>query len=314
MSPPRRTTGLAGPWSTVFALLASPWATWVLLVWIAITALVGLTAVPGAHPAEGLGAHLPVALLPFTVLARAVATGGVRLAAGLWVAGLAVAAVGAVVAGSGAGLAEVGGPSVTESYLRPMAGQAVPVHLGGQLTRAAADGRTQLRLGVPTVELATATLPPGEAAEVPLGPWAIHRHEARPGAEATVARLRLRPRAGEGETIERTLRVGDAFVTPDGVQILLRRLSPDFGRALGPAAQLTLSQGDDSETAWYFVEDPALDARVGRWPWIVELQAVDAGARLLLGVRRAGPVAPALAGWALMGLALLIGAVRKEPA
>lgn len=300
MKPPK------GPFAVVLSILASPWTAWALLVWIGFGALLGLAAWPGVHPAEGLALQLPAALLPWCLLARALAEESRQLWISAVAGGLALAFAGSALVGGEAGWTRLGAQEVTQQYLRESGRRPVPVHLGGQLTATPTDDGLALRLGVPELEKAS-TVVPLDGREAPLGPWAVHHHALEAGSEPTVARIRLRPRDGEGAPIERTLRVNDAVVTPDGVQVFLRRLSPDFGRALGPAAQITVTTDDASETAWHFVADPALDARAGALPWTLELLEVSAEPVWVLGVRRRGGGTVALSGWALVVLGLLAG-------
>ncbi|MCB9528503.1 MAG: hypothetical protein H6701_08945 [Myxococcales bacterium] len=295
---------LRGPWATAWAVLASPWTIWALGWWLAVAAIIGFTTEPGGHPASGLVMQLPAAMLPFAVLARALASDRLRVA-GLWSAGVVVACVGAYFAGGAAGVASVGGAAPTEGYTRQLAGRAVQAHLGGQLTATPGPDGIALRLGVKDDVLATANLPldGGEAA---LGQWAVWLRSLAPGDEPAAARLRLTPRAG-GDPVELRIRALSAAALPDGSQVAVQRISPDFGRALGPAAQVQVDSESGSVQAWHFVDAPDLDRRIGDGPWAVELLAVETEPKVVLGVRRRGTAVGALAGLGVMALALGLG-------
>lgn len=312
---------MRGPWAMVWAMLASPWTTWALGLWIALGAALGLAAAgadgpptlggldllpgPGQHPASSLLLQLPAGLLVFTVLARRLNGTAAELRwTGVYCLGLATALAGGWLAGGEAGLASVGGARPTESYTRPISGRTAPAHLGGQLqARLTAEG-VALTLGVDGHPIGDARLPLDGVAEARLGPWAMYLADVAPGSEPAYARLKLTPRAG-GEPVERAVRVGSAIALDDGTQIVATRLSPDFGQALGPAAQLRVQFEGGAETAWHFVDSPDLDARTGGGPWQVELLEVATEPRLELGVRRAGSTGAAMAGFGLMALALL---------
>jgi hypothetical protein len=129
------------------------------------------------------------------------------------------------------------------------------------------------------------------------------------------ARLRLTPRAG-GEAFERSVRLDTQLVLPDGSRLGLNRVSADFGRALGPAAQVLPMAADaaagEGESKWIFMEAPDLDARLSTDAWIVELVGLEAAPRAVLGVRRRGPLGVLFAGIGLMALGLLMG-LRPAP-
>lgn len=300
----RRLPPLRGPWATAWAVVASPWTTWALGWWVAVAAVIGLASPPGGHPAEGLALQLPAALLPLTLAARALAEERRTLwIAAAWCLGLAVAIGGATLAGGAAGVAEVGGARPTESYTRRLDGRAVEAHLGGQLTAALTAEGAALRLGVRDQIMGEAVLPLDGQAEAALGPWAVWLEDVAPGDEPAVARLRLTPRVG-GEAVELRVRTGSGAALPDGTSVMVTRLSADFGRALGPAAQVQLDGPGGVVQAWQFVDAPDLDARIGRGDWAVTLLAVETEPRLTLGVRRRGDSTVALAGLGLMVLAL----------
>lgn len=300
----RRLPPLRGPWATAWAVVASPWTTWVLGWWVAIAAVLGFATAPGGHPAEGLLLQLPAALLPFSIAARALTEGRrVLIVAAAWGVGLALALGGATVAGGSAGVAEVGGARPTESYTRQLDGRAVEAHLGGQLTAALSPDGVALRLGVRDRVQGEALLPLDGRAEATLGPWSVWLEDVAPGDEPAVARLRLTPRMG-GEPVEMRVRTGSGAALPDGGQIMVMRLSADFGRALGPAAQVQLDGPDGAIQAWHFVDSPDLDARVGGGDWAIALLAVETEPRLTLGVRRRGSPLPTMAGLGLMVIAL----------
>lgn len=169
-----------------------------------------------------------------------------------------------------------------------------------------------MQLGVRGADTATALLPLDGTREAALGPWAVWLRSVAPGDEPAMARLRLTPRAG-GDPVELRVRAASAAALPDGAQVSVVRISPDYGRALGPAAQVQVDSAAGNDLAWHFVDSPDLDRRVGRAPWVVELLAVETEPRLVLGVRRRGNSVVVMAGLAVMALALagvLVGGRR----
>ncbi len=296
---------MRGPWASAWAVIASPWTTWGLGLWLALGAAMGLWSETGQHPAQGVALQLPAALLVFTLVASHLTASAARLRwAAVYAAGLATALVGGWLAGGEAGVAEVGGARPTESYSRIVAGRKAQAHLGAQLQAQLTEGGVSLTLAMKENHLGDAVLPLDGVAEAQVGRWAMHLADLAEGDEPAYARLKLTPRTG-GDPIERAVRTGSATAMDDGTQIMVMRLSPDFGRALGPAAQLQIDYEGGTNTAWHFVDSPDLDARVGISPWIVELTAVASEPRLTVGVRRAGPTGAALAGFGVMLVALL---------
>lgn len=296
---------MRGPWASAWAVIASPWLSWGLGLWLAVVAASGLWSPTGQHPAQGVLLQLPAALLVFTLVANHLAEHPARFRwAMIYAAGLATALVGGWLAGGEAGVTEVGGARPTESYTRIVAGRKAQAHLGAQLQAQLTEGGVGLTLAMKESHLGDAVLPLDGAAEVMVGRWAMHLADLAPGDEPAYARLKLTPRSG-GDPILRAVRTGSATAMEDGTQIAVLRLSPDFGRALGPAAQLQIDYEGGTNTAWHFVDSPDLDTRVGISPWIVELTEVASEPRLELGVRRAGPMGVAVGGFGIMLLALL---------
>lgn len=305
---------MRGPWATAWAVVASPWTPWALGLWVAAGAAVGLVSEPGQHPASGLALQLPAALLVFALVARDLGASTARLRwAALYAAGLATALVGGWLAGGEAGMAEVGGARPTESYTRTISGRSAAAHLGAQLGATLGADGAALTLAMKEHHVGEAVLPLDGVREAKIGRWALHLVDVAPGDEPAYARLKLTPRGG-GDPIERAVRTGSGAALEDGTQVAVLRLSPDFGRALGPAAQIQVDWEGGSATAWHFVDSPDLDARVGAAPWAIELVEVATEPRLVLGVRRDGPIGVALAGFGVMIAALLglVFAGRRE--
>lgn len=293
-----------GFWAFWWSILAAPVTPLVLLLVLALAAIVGLQHGAGEHPATTFLVAVPAALLPFSVAARAIGLPRARLAPRvLWAAGLAVAVLGGLVAGGGAGTARVRPGEVTERFVRERAGRATPHHLGGQLAVELADGAANLWLGVQEVELGRATLPLEGDREVRLGPWAVSLVEVEPGGAPTRLRFRARPRAG-GEPVEGVVGAGQTVALAQDVRVTALRLSGDFGGALGAAAQLQVEWPEGREAAWHFVDHADLDVRVGTAPWIIEPVELLADPALVLAVRHPGTPWVAVAGWGLMAAGL----------
>ena len=177
------------------------------------------------------------------------------------------------------------------------------MHLGGQVQVVSQADQLVLALTAGSRVPETIALPMDSGAEALLGPWSFHLDALRAGLEPAFAVLSMKPRNG-GEAIERTLRVGTALTLPDGSELRVLRLSGDYMSILGPAAQIRLDWGGQSETGWHFVESRDLDQRVGRSPWHVELLRLDAEPRMTVGVRRAGGIWVAALGWLVIALSL----------
>lgn len=298
-----------GPFSgfaaAVWQVLTGRRTLFVLLLWLAVGAVVGVVAGPGEHPAEGVLVHVPALLLPFVWLAR-VATGIGRF----WAAGAAVALVGTLFAGGEPGRMTVQPGAETESYLRPSISRPISTHLGG-IVRMQADDESHiaLSLGAGTKEQGTARLSLVDGREVRLGTWAVRHRRSLPGESPNLARVRA---LAAGQTPQSlTLRPGQSATLADGTAVSLVELAADFGQGLGPAAQLEIREGETTRTDWFFVDGPDLDARLGRGTWRFELAGVDAAPALELDVHRAGNPWIAVAGWGLMALVMLALATRR---
>lgn len=300
----------------VFATLASPAAPVVLLVWLALAALWGLGAPHGAHPAHGALVQVPCVLLPFALLASALeqrASG--LLARALVSTGLVVALLGAALAGGDAGVLETSGSgAVIESYDRLGGPAVVPAHLGGQLTVTDGPGTLGLVLGTRGIELGRAELPKDGDAERSLGPWRVHVAGVEPGQGARVARLRVRPRGADvvPATPDLVLREGQAAPLPGDGQLIVERLSPDYGRALGAGALVTVVSGAERRSDWVFVDAPDLDERLGTGKYTVTLLELVAEPAYTLGVRRAGLHVVALVGWAVAAVGVLLFGLQRR--
>jgi hypothetical protein len=257
--------------------------------------------------------QIPLVLLPFSAAAHALDRGGNWLAGVLWSAGLLLAGWGALQAGRDVGTIELGAETnLIESYAQRRGAGTVPMHLGGALTTVQTPEGLALRLGIQDHELGSAVLPDTAGAEADVGPWAMHvAHRGLP-AGPSAGRLRLTHRTDK-TVVEQIVPQGSGGTLPDGTAYGITRLSGDFGRALGGAAQISLTWGPNTATAWVFVEAPTMDARLSKAPWTVELLEVIAGPQTTLGVRRRGPTWAALAGLILMMLGVLVG-LREETA
>lgn len=277
----------------------------VLLLWLAVGALVGITAGPGEHPAEGVLVHVPAVLLPFALWAR-VPSGPTPL----WAAGLAVAVVGVFFAGGDAGRMRVEPGAETEQYERPSISRPIITHLGG-IVRMRPDDEQHiaLSLGAGTFDQGTARVSLVDGREQRLGPWQVRFHRALPGKSPSVARIRALAAGQPPQTL--SLRAGQSAPLPDGTIVTVAELAADFGQGLGPAAQLQIQEGQAVRSDWFFVDSPDLDARLGKGTWRFELAAVDAAPAVELDVHRAGNPFIAVGGWALMVLTLLALATRR---
>ncbi len=307
---------LQGPWASAWRGLASPWTSVALALWAATVVAVRSLDVADTTPLVSSPAlQLPLVLLPFALAAGALRGERMPWAAWVFCAGIAIAGWGAVQAGSAAGAVRLGEQAGSvETYQRHSPNGQISVHLGGALSARAVPGGLDVRIGTGDFEVGRAVVPPG-GREVVVGPWALYRQaDGAPGAPTTAA-LVLSPRAGgaDAASISVNIAEGSSRALPDGAVVEVRRLAADFGRALGPAAQVTVRWGkDESTTAWHFVEAPDLDARLGQSPWKVRLAAVEASPAVTLGVRRRGPMAPLFAGLGLMAIGLLMGLVGRR--
>ena len=278
----------------------------VLLVWLAVGALAGLTGGPGAHPAEGVLVHVPAVLLPFVMWAR-----GAK-GPSLWATGLAVAAVGSLWAGGEGGRMRVEAGAETERYERPSISRPIVTHLGGIVRMRPDDAEhVALSLGAGTFDQGTARLSLVDGREQPLGPWRVRFHRGVPGQAPSIARIRAVAVGQTPQTL--ALRTGQSASLPDGATVALSELAADFGQGLGPAAQLQIQEGGSGRTDWFYVDSPDLDTRLGQGTWRFELTSVDASPALELDVHRVGNAWAAVGGWAVMVLVLFALAVRRAP-
>lgn len=301
----------SGVWAAILRGLQAPLTICLAAGTLGLAAIVGAQSPFGQHPMEGPWAQIAWVVVIASVLARAM-TGqvGVR---GLWAAGLSCVAIGAVLSGGEAGELRLQAGEI-ESYEQVINGRGAATHLGGRLAVVPGDGGMMLRLAVKARVLGEAPVPaPGEEAVV--GPWRLHRRVIAPGGEPTHGRLVLTPRSG-GEPKSFRLRAGQTVAPVEGVEVTLRRIVGDYGKALGPAALVDVRANNVTTTAWHFTEAPDLDARVGSNPVVVKLAAVEATPAIVLGVRRADriPLAyPLLAGGlVLMLLGMGLAMTRKE--
>lgn len=294
----------SGIWAAILRGLASPWATWIAGVVLGALGILGAGAGFGQHPAEGALAQVATALLVFAACAALLRQRD--LPAAFWALGVVCVGVGAILAGGEAGELRLRAGEI-ETYEQVVNGRGATTHLGGRL--ALVDGRI-LRLVVKETVIGEAEVPaPGREAVV--GPWRIHRRAVAAGVEPTHARLTITPREG-GDPIAHRLREGQSVTVSEGVQLTVKRLVGDYGKALGPAALIDITAKDETITAWHFAEAPDLDQAVGTAPAIVTLQGVDAAPALVLGVRRTGAGGPMAIGFGIMACGMLFGAARRR--
>jgi hypothetical protein len=233
----------------------------------------------------------------------------------VWAGGLCLVAIGAVLSGGEAGELRLRAGEI-ETYEQVINGRGAATHLGGRLAVVPGDGSMSLRLAVKTRVIGEAPVPaPGE--EISVGPWRLHRRAIAAGTEPTHGKLVLTPRSG-GEPKTFRLRAGQTVAPVEGVEITLRRIVGDYGKALGPAALVDVRANNQTTTAWHFTEAPDLDARVGTSPVVVRLEAVEATPAIVLGVRRADRISAAhgllAGGFGLMLLGMGLASTRKEAA
>jgi len=299
---------LAGFASSVWRALRAPRTPVTLVALWAVGAVLGTSAPLGGHPAETVFLHIPAALLPFALMARA-ATWAERLVA----VGVGLALLGAAQSGADLGEVQVGGVEPPEAYTAMLAGRQVPVALGGQLTARADDAeRLSLRLGTPRFEVATAQLPTDGQREVQLGPWRVHARGQLQGD--TPNRLRGVARGPNGEHVTLDLRAGETLPLADGVSLTLEGLEADYGRRLGAAARVSIDAGGQRRSDWVFLDAPELDQRLAQGQWTVEPTSISADKAWVLGVRRSGVRWLGAFGLALAAIALLVQSRVKEAA
>ena len=298
---------LAGFASSVWRVLRAPRTPVVLVaLWAAGAALGGLAPL-GAHPAESVLLHIPAALLPFALMARAA-----TLAERLLAVGVGLALLGAAQSGAELGEVRVGGVEPPEAYTAMLAGRQVPVALGGQLTARTDDAESlSLRLGTPKFEVASTQLPSSGEREVSLGPWRVHARGQRPNDAPS--RLRGVARGPNGERIALDLRAGETLPLADGVTLTLEGLEADYGRRLGAAARVSLDTNGQRRTDWVFLDAPDLDQRLAPGQWTIEPTSISADSSWVLGVRRSGIQWLAALGLALAAAALVAQRRVKEP-
>lgn len=306
MSPP------SGIWAAVLRALRSPLTLGLAACALGVAAVLGAGASFGQHPAGGAIAQVALAIVVCSLVARAIAHADLRAAApyALWALGAISLTAGALTSGGEAGELRMRAGEV-ETYEQVINGRGAATHLGGRLA-ASDDGR--LRLLIKENVLAEVPLPVG-ASEATVASWRMHHRRIDVGAEPTHARLSVRPRSGGDPKVWR-LRAGQTVALGDAVQITVKRLVGDYGKALGPAALIDVTAGDATRTAWYFAEAPDLDARVGDGAFIIALDGLDATPVRVLGVRRADasalPLRLSQAGLGLMAFGMLLGGLRKE--
>ncbi|MCB9548389.1 MAG: hypothetical protein H6706_21485 [Myxococcales bacterium] len=304
--------------AALVATLEHPLMTVAMLGCLAVAMVLGLGASPGDHPLMGPWAQVALVLAAFSLLAQAL-RGRPAVPTILWAGGLGLAAIGAPLAGGGLGTVTLGA-APPEAYDQGAGERPLATHLGGPLYSAIEGDAVDLRLAVKDAELGAARLPLDGSAGGPVGPrWRMRVEQRGVAGAPTHIRLKVRARAGDGEAQTLRLAAGQAtqVTTAAGVVRLdVRQISPDFGRALGPAAWLVQSwPGADgkpaSESAWHFVQGADLDARLGAGPLVIELLGVEAEASPRLLVARQGQPLVLMAGLGLMILGLLAATLRR---
>jgi hypothetical protein len=218
---------------------------------------------------------------------------------------------------AGVGVAEVSNRGPVERYQRAFRGRYVDSFLGGALSIEQKEDGVALRLGLPGQTPKATVLSPAEDREKPLGPWVVHLRGRGDGAgPPEIAELAFTPRDG-GDVIRFSAPVGVEVTIPTPgaadsqakatSQVLVRRILADFRKSLGPAAQLEVRWAGGTETAWHFLDAPALDERHGASPWKIKIVSVAGGRAQKIGVRPPTWPMGAGIGWGLMALALLLG-------
>ncbi|MFN3198155.1 MAG: hypothetical protein ACE366_07025 [Bradymonadia bacterium] len=303
----------------MFAMLASPWTPWISGIAVLLTALIGVGCDVGQHPATGPMAQFALVLWMSCGLARATRETGARRWSQVALAlGSTLILLGADAAGGRAGVLEVGGSRPTEAYTRTLNGQEAPVHLGSPLAYTTRDDHIELRLGLGSQVLGSASVPVGSRGLTAVGPWSLWVHEMAPGTEVDQVTLLAQPRgAEEAKPVEITLQAPGTKTIAEGVTITVERVSPDYGNRLGAAARVRMdwSEGETerSEVTWLFLEHPDLDGRVGVTPWALTLKRLQSTPKMILGVQRTGAgYTLAAAGWVLLLCAVGLAFKREE--
>ena len=301
-----------GPWLLALTVLRSPLTLTTLGTCLAVAAVVGLGDTSGGHPGEGVFVRLPLALLPFVLLARMDSNGLNQAATVSLSLGIFCFLIGSWPGDGRSGRLEVGTGTV-EGFEQTIAGRSVPTHLGGQLTGRKADNQLVLEVGVAGVVKSSAEVSLSPRREVTLGAYRVRSEGLRASSVADTAVVTLTPREGEGAPITVRAPLGRTVAVGKATRITTKNVRGDYLGVVGSAAQLDMTWADGQEIAWHFVDAPDLDQRVGTSPWTVRLDRLDVSPVHKLGIRKAGVDLLAWAGLALIGLGLvvsLIGRVR----
>jgi len=241
-----------GGWDWLAKILLAPGATLFAVYLLALCAIVGLSGTLGTHPGEGLWVRLPLALMPFFMLARALTHGPyIRFGAGCLTVGLWLVLAGAWPVGGHSGsilvppratqtieaknsassqgvdFAITQRPIWTESFQQHTAGREVSVHAKMQFRVDIQDDVVALIHGQPKDEDSERTVvefPRGNRSEQSVGGWRMYLDGLEDGAYFDTARLSLTPRHSEGQTIELALGLGTTEVLPDGTTVRLDRV------------------------------------------------------------------------------------------
>lgn len=306
------------PWQQAAELFAAPELRLGLGLALSVLCLWALSQDLILATVRGLFLSLAALLLVGTVLLSALRRGElIGLARGLVGLGLLLGMGGAALSGHDQGVLRLGGLEPAEAYTLQTHDRLLNVHLGGQLRVRAHENWLAFDLGVGELSLAQGSLALGQPAEAALGPWGLSYIGQERAGEPTHARLRVRPKAG-GEATEHRMAVGQQQRLPNGSTLHLVRLNGDFGRTLGPAAQILIASGTETAAPvgalegmmrWTFAQAPDLEARLSPDPYLVELLAVEAPTQAILAVRRRGTMTVFYAGLAFLvaGLGLGLG-------
>ncbi len=282
----RRLQEPGGPWGLAFSILKHPGFFVALILSVAAAGLLGTHFGLGEHPAEGLMLRLPLAILPFSLVAVS-RSSQMKLTAYLVATAIVLILIGSWPATGRSGRLELG-PSSSENYTQYIAGRSVRTHLGAPVVAKKDQNSIILTMGLADRVSASAEVPIDPRSEVALGPYLVRYEGTRAGRDDDIAVVTLTER--QNPKVIRTFEASLNRTVPIGAdgQLTVKSVRGDFLKALGAAAQIEVVWKDSQETAWHFVDGEGLDARTGQSPWIVRLDRVKAGPVHQFSIRRAG--------------------------